>query len=376
MSTPTDTRHSDLERRLRAAAAAVPSRPVPTDAWVELQSRLATRDGRHSRRFLAAAAVVALLLALAGGAALLNDGRTGSGPASGPDEGGADDPWAPAHHLGEPVTAETLTLDGQETRHELVLTDTDGKGPSLCDLYTDVATGSSSGGCTARDPRADDPSVAVDWLSGATGGGDIHGVIAAVDSRVAKVRVYLSNGDMVLADLRPTGWEGTKTFALTLQDDTAPGVPQRLVAYADAKGTVLQAVDLADLFGNSWLPAEGHACDAADAHLVTVGGIAVRASARELQVAAAPDPGARWSSCFATGTALAGARLDGEAVLVVAPEVSSVRLPDGTDGQPLAIPGVLWRVVVVPGVPEPDDVFLATDETGQALARLSGIELT
>jgi len=159
MSTPTDTRHADLERRLRAAAEAVPSRPVPADAWVELQSRLATRDGRHSRRFLAAAAAVALLLALVGAAALLDDGSRSAGPAGGSTN---DDFWAPENILGEPVVAETLTLGGQETRHELVLTDTDGKGPSLCDRYTDVASGSGTGSCTARDEHADEPGTAID----------------------------------------------------------------------------------------------------------------------------------------------------------------------------------------------------------------------
>jgi hypothetical protein len=43
-------------------------------------------------------------------------------------------------------------------------------------------------------------------------------------------------------------------FALTLGKG-AP-TPQRLVAYADASGTVLQAVDLTDLFGKDWLPKE------------------------------------------------------------------------------------------------------------------------
>jgi hypothetical protein len=251
MSTPTPTRHADLERRLRAAADAVPSQPVPADAWVELQSRLATRDGRHSRRFLAAAAVVALLLALVGAAALLDDGPHSAGPA----QGGSDGFWEPENYLGEPVTAETLTLGGQETRHELVLSDTTGKGPSLCDRYVGVADGSGSGGCTARDPHADDPSVAVDWVSGTTGSGDgTHGVVAGVDDRVMKVQVWMDNGNTVLADLKPAGWEGTKMFALTLP----PGAPtpQRLVAYSDASGTVLQAVDLADLFGDEWLPGD------------------------------------------------------------------------------------------------------------------------
>jgi hypothetical protein len=249
MSTPTPTRHADLERRLRAAADAVPRRPVPTDAWIELESRLATRDGRHSRRFLAAAAVVALLLALVGAATFLDDGNPANGPASGSDDG---DPWAPEHILGEPVVAETLTLGGEETRHELVLTDTDGKGPTLCDRYVSADSDSSSGGCTSRQPDADEPGVAIDWITGTTGNGDVHGLEAAVDSRVMKVQVWMSNGDETLALLHPTGWDDTKMFALTIPDNGP--TPQRLVAYSDARGTVLQAVDLGALFGDDWLP--------------------------------------------------------------------------------------------------------------------------
>lgn len=59
---------------------------------------------------------------------------------------------------------------------------------------------------------------------------------------------------MVLADLKPTGWDDTQMFALTTPD-TGP-TPQRLVAYSDASGGVLQAIDLAALFGDDWLPGD------------------------------------------------------------------------------------------------------------------------
>ncbi len=57
-----------------------------------------------------------------------------------------------------------------------------------------------------------------------------------------KVQIWMDNGDMTLADLKPGTWEGTKLFALTVPADGPR--PQRLVAYSDASGTVLQAVDL------------------------------------------------------------------------------------------------------------------------------------
>jgi hypothetical protein len=358
MSAPTDTRHADLERRLRAAADAVPARPVATDAWVKLQARLATRDGRHSRRLLGAAAVVALVLALVGAATLLDDGSHDASPAGGSS---GDEAWAPENILGEPVVAETLTLSGQETRHELVLTDTDGKGPSLCDRYVDVATGSGAGGCTARQERADDPSVAIDWISGSTGSGDIHSVEAGVDSRVMKVQVWMSNGDEMLADLQPTGWDDTKMFALTMQDAHGP-VPQRLVAYSDATGTVLQAVDLGHFFGHGWLPRGGKTCSGAPTGTWPqpgtgdTGGVGVALWGASASVSL---PGTEGTTCIALGQgSLAGLlRRAGHVVVVTGPEVVTVELRTAEEA---SVPGSSRKVAPsamspfqVADVPEP-----------------------
>ena len=89
-------------------------------------------------------------------------------------------------------------------------------------------------------------------------GGGAHGVVAAVDDRVMKVQVWMDNGDEMLAVLHPGGWEGTRVFALTVPD-SGP-TPQRLVAYSDATGTVLQSVDLGHAFGSGWLPPGGRSC--------------------------------------------------------------------------------------------------------------------
>jgi len=72
------------------------------------------------------------------------------------------------------------------------------------------------------------------------------------------VQVWMDNGDEMLAVLHPGGWEDTKVFALTVPD-TGP-TPQRLVAYSDATGTVLQSVDLGHAFGSGWLPPGGRSC--------------------------------------------------------------------------------------------------------------------
>ncbi len=371
----TDTRYADLEGRLRAAGGTVPARPVPDDAWIELQSRLATRDGHHGRRVLAAAAVVALLLGLVGAAALLDDGSPAGGPASGPE----GDPWAPEHYLGEPVVAETLTLGGQRVRHELVLTDTDGKGPSLCDRF--VSGSGSAGGCSSRDARADDPAVAFDWLSGTTGGGDIHGVDGAVDDRVMKVQVWMDNGDETLVALHPTGWAGTRSFALTVPD-TGP-TPQRLVAYSDAKGTVLQAVDLPARYGKTWLTRHSACAGDRVAELVPDGDtlpnayVALGTDDAQMSIRLAPDDSVDPCVERFRGTALAGWYPSGTLVAaVVAPEVVTVRLvrTDASGGQtvlaevtPVTAAGSLWRVAVlrVANQPQLDNAqLLALDSHG------------
>ncbi len=370
----TDTRHADLEQRLRAAAGAVPARPVPDDAWVQLQSRLATRDGQHGRRFLAAAAVVALLLGLVGAAALLDDGRHSAGPAGGSSD---EDAWATENILGEPVVAETLTMGGQRVRHQLVLTDTDGKGPSLCDRF--VSGSGSAGGCSSRDARADDPAVAFDWLSGTTGSGDIHGVLGAVDDRVQKVQVWMSNGDETLVTLHPTGWEGTRSFALTVPD-TGPA-PQRLVAYSDAKGTVLQAVDLADQFGNEWLGAPAD-CAGTSAALPLPGVPAtVAASPRDANVVE-EGTGTGRTVCQPLTNSIQGVRLGTTGVVaLVAPEVARVQLRHGPSRfngpSDLVVGTTIWRAVVLTGSGplSPDDLLVAIDSQGTELATIRVSEL-
>jgi hypothetical protein len=376
MSTPTDTRHADLERRLRAAADAVPSRPVPADAWVGLQSRLATRDGRHGRRILAAAAVVALLLALVGAAALLDDGSRSAGPAGGSTN---DDFWAPENYLGEPFTAENLTLGGRETRHELVLSDTTGKGPSLCDRYVDVANDASAGGCTSRDQDADSGAVAFDWLTGNQGGG-VHGVEGAVDDRVMKVQVWMDNGDQVLATLHPTGWEGTRGFALTVPD-SGP-TPQRLVAYSDATGTVLQSVDLGDAFGSDWLPPGGRSCSGAATGTWPqpgsggTGDVSVSLWSGSAQVSDIGQQGVGSSCLRLESGALAGTvGFDDHVIVVTGPEVVTVEWRSsgttvaGSSRKVAPSATSPFQVADVPVSPQlpPDARLVALDVTGHVV---------
>jgi hypothetical protein len=360
------TRHEQLERDLRAAAARFDSVEVSPDAW---QEHLRRRQRRPARRLrwpdLTAVAAVLVLLYLVASALLSGSGRGDGLPA-----GGADDPWASQNILGEPEVVEQLTVDGTRTTHEIVLTDTNGKGPVLCERYTTADRSAGSGGCSARDPEADDPSVAVDWLTGTTGSGDgMHGVVAGVDARVAKVQIWMSNGDMVLARLHPTGWDDTSMFALTVQAG-AP-VPQRLVAYADATGTVLQAVDLADRFGDEWLPA-GDCSGIAAGVEVPEADTRVGAHATVAYLDARGRPSR--SLCLPLAGALQGVTAGPRAaVLVVAPEVTTVATGAGraTVSDPVALPGTVWRVVsVTSDTPLGRETGLvARDASGQQLAR-------
>ena len=376
-STPDHT--AQLARDLRAARHDFDDVSVSGDAWQQNQRRVAADRGRRARVVLVAAAAV-VLIALVGGAVLLGGGPGGSDgmPASG------DDPFGDSVVLGPPVTVETLDVDGVQTAHEVVLSDTTGKGPSLCDRY--VAGAGSAGGCTSRDPRADDPGVAIDWLSGTTGSGDIRGVLAGVDSRVLKVQIWMDNGDETLAVLKPGGWEGTKLFGFTVPADGPR--PQRLVAYSDASGTVLQSVDLGDLFGRGWLPRGGQTCSGAFA-------------------AAWPQPGSGgtgdvtvelWSGSakvivtgsdtVATGCISLQRTVQGvtsgprDVVVLVAPEVAMLTVQDPAGGiatttQPTALQGSLWKVAALHldrDIPS-SAVVLARDASDHVLQRVPVGEL-
>lgn len=367
-------RSDDLERELRAVLRARGDavRTSP-DAWQDNQRRLAADGVRRSRRVLGIAAAGLLVAALLGAGALLDGDGSGGAPA-----GGTDDPFTTRYLLGEPVEAETLTIDGEPTVHEIALSDMTGAGPRLCDRY--LATSSSSGGCTSREPSADKPGVAFDWLSG-TGGGDLRGVTAAVDGRVTRVSVWMDNGDMVLANLHPTGWEATKMFALT----TTVGGPvaQRLVAYGPDRN-VVQAVDLTSRFGERWLTAKSACADDRIAQSDSDGGALVELGTHDARLSTQPGSDTAVEACIdrLRPAALAGWHQAGTLVVaVLAPEVESVELTDPEPnvfglrlGAAAATPvsGSLWRVAIlrVENATELiDSELVAYDEAGLEIDR-------
>ncbi len=352
--------HDQLERDLRAALRSVDHVPVSRDAWQQNQRRLRESGSRRGHWVLAAAAVVLVVLLVGGLLAALN-GRSDSGtPANGRDDGtsdsmSSDDMFAEENLLGPIVELETLQVGGDTAVHEAALTDTSGKGPSLCDRL--VITRMESGGCGSREPSADKPEVAFDWLTGVHGDGTT-GVLGGVDGRVLKVQVWLDNGDMTLANLKPSGWEGTKLFALTVPAEGPR--PQRLVAYSDASGTVLQAVDMAAHFGDSYRRAEPDCGNREDAptltHLLGPNESTERATVRFGYATAnvhvvTGGLGLDSSTCLTLKPgAIAGASVAGSiAVVVVAPEVSKVRvrsLDRDADVELLVPERTLWRMAV------------------------------
>lgn len=367
-----------LERELLETRALFDEVPVSPDAWQQNQRRLAVARSRRGGRLMAVAAAVVAVVLLGALVATLADQGPDRGTPGGGGSGGSDDPWLPENFLGEPQQVETLRLDGRDMVHELVLTDTDGSGPQLCDRFTTLENDGGAGGCTPRQPDADDSSVAVDWISGTTGSGDgLHGVVAGVDDRVMKVQVWMDNGDMTLAELHPTGWEGTRMLAFTAQPG-AP-VPQRLVAYSDASGTVLQAVDLAHLFGKGWLPDQQPDCAGVQqvAAVSLAGGVTVQASAIDAQISytGAGGGGTREVCRSMTEAPVAVVRTGDRLVLVMAPEVAAVRLDGegrlGPAGPVEQVGTTMWRATVRPVEDlRPEDTLEFLDPSGAVLQRL------
>lgn len=319
--------HDQLERRLQTAGSTFDEVTIAPDAWQENQRRLAEDRSRRNRWLLGAVAA-GLVAVLVGGAALLATQAVDSGP---PASSGSDDPWAPENVLGPPVVLERIVTDGRRVDLQGVLSDTTGDGPNLCTQA--VAEGYGFGSCIAREPSADKPSVAVDWLMGTEGDGAQRGVVAGVDERVASVEVWMSDGARVVPALHPTGWEQTRMFSLTVAADGPR--PQRLVAMA-GDGNVLQAIDLASRFGSTWLVSTRASCGGTvtgrwpAAGTTAAAGVAVSWSTTDALVTA---PGGA-PACLdpLRATALAGWTRIGDALVVaVAPEVESVRIMVGED---------------------------------------------
>ena len=223
--------HDQLERDLRAALRSVDHVPVSGDAWQQNQRRLAAAPNRRLPWLVSAAAVVLAVLLIGGLLALVTGGRDSGTPANdddgSSDSSSSDEFFADENLLGPIVEVERLTIDGKRRRARGGAVGHVGQGPEPVRPGDDrgrvqrwrrlhepgrapTTSRSRSTGCRA--PRAAATSVAC---------------LAGVDERVMKVQIWMDNGDMTLADLKPGTWEGTKLFALTVPADgptsAAPG---------------------------------------------------------------------------------------------------------------------------------------------------------
>lgn len=345
-----------LEHDLRAAARDFDDVAASPAAWQDNQSRLAGRRARRTRTLLGAAAAVAVLAVA--GAMVVRSESPSRVPAS-----GSDDPFSLDYILGEPVVLEALTLGGESVVHEAVLSDMTGDGPRLCDRFVGDQTDAPV--CTDRAQGADEPEVAIDWVTEVRARDDrlpgtARGVVGGVDRRVSFVDVWMNDGTRVRAQLEDGGWEGTRLFGLTGEVEVA--VPQRLVAYG-RDGNVMQSVDLVARFGHGWLP-ERRLCDGEESGSFPIEGadgprdVAVSFGATDALVTGSAG-GTPVCLDRIAATAIAGHTFFGPLVVaVLAPETELVRVQSGSrtvaEIKPFTAAGTPWRVVVLRGLSSAD----------------------
>ena len=334
-----------LERDLRAARTAYDDVKVSPDAWQRNQDLLLRGSTTPRRRTpMAAAAGIVVLVSVALGYLVLGGGSLSSPPATDGSDG----------TLRNGVEVARVEVRGGFASLQIGLVESPaGKGsahPQLCDRVLYGPDGSSgAGGCTARDPDADDETTSIDYLTGGTGGDGWTTVTGVVDDRVEKVTMWQADGtasDVQLVRLA-TGVDG---FGV-LVPGPALTRPVRLVTYSDSQGTaVVQVVDLVDRFGRSWLPGQKPGC--AGVQRVPAAtldrGTSVQASFTDALVQWSRGGGEGASACLQlTGSSGAAAATEDELVVVAGPEVAGFRLvgPGQTGGSaPWVQVGItVWR---------------------------------
>ncbi|MGH8940552.1 MAG: hypothetical protein ACRDV2_14575, partial [Actinomycetes bacterium] len=182
-------------------------------------------------------------------------------------------------------------------------------------------------------------------------------------------------GESMPATLHPTGWDGTRMFAVTV-DPAKDSAPQRMVA-SGRDGNVLEAVDLPSRFGDGWLTSRS-AC-AGGGGATWIDPEVQREVSVELGTSDAVISVGERQECLSQlrRTALAGWHAAGSLVVaVVAPETATVRLADGDqvvdELKPFTVPGSLWQVATFRAA-DPSQLprveLVALDRHGQELDR-------
>jgi hypothetical protein len=374
-----------LERDLRAASSAYDDVVVSSEAWQENQRRLGA--GRHRRSpMLAVAAAVVVLLLVCGALLLRGPQHTASGPPAGP----APQTTSPdgSIHLAGGVEAFRLKLGAGYAAVDVAASGDSSSAPDrVCSMFTSEGKPgdftADAPVCSRPEPRAGDPVGAIDYLTAAPSHPEPNSwttVAGAVDSRVTSVQVWLADGNTGSLPVVPL--TDSKLGAFGYVNIGPQQRVQRVVAYG-AGGRVLQAIDLAGLLGTDWLTL-GSGC----------GELSTATELPSIGTSVAAEPGfakidVHWNAATARTVCLPltetgqGVKVDdGDAVLVVAPEVANV-LPRGAGShtiatQPAGIPDTIWQTVTVHrlgGGFDPAATFDLTDVDGQVLDTISLITL-
>jgi hypothetical protein len=361
----TQTDDRDLEQRLRDAAAAFPSRPIPVGAWAEHQRRLASR--RRPGPVVLVAAAVSLLVLLVVGLSAVGGGGTQHDEHGSPLKHGKR--FAPGRALGAASAIESVR--GHLVRTHLTITrNGTGAPPSLCTEY--VVQGDSQRSCSGKSAGAELPRVAVDWLYGSPVNWwrQLEG---GVDSRVYRVRIWMADGSQRVLALHPSGWHGVRLFALT--DARRAPAPQRLVAYGSGGG-VLQAVDLVDRLSLDWSPTSG-ACAGRPVGSWPIGGsggpagVSVRFGTTDAAITVAALDSARPICLPLRSDSLAGwVRTTDQVVVIAGPEVVLVQTVAGNhvlhQVKVSTSSRSPWQVALLPA-PRHGADLVALDVTGRVI---------
>jgi hypothetical protein len=345
------TDHSTLERRLREAADPSVWDDVSPDAWQQNQ-RLVTADRarRKGRRRSVIAAAAAAVLVVAGASWALRSGEHQALPANGGNGGKVPVPQVTRDgkvHLQGGVEVGRIRPGKGTVRVELAFAAGGPDGPGgLCQLIAFDGSGpyGNNRSCGGQVDHRTDPGTHIDFLSeGATG--VWLTVAGAVDSTVAKLKVWRADGDVRNLPLVDLGSDGYRGFSVIDTGDTQ--TPTRLVAFAK-DGRVLEATPLTGTGTEPWRPTE-RKCEQQEISGFLDGplpdGITVAFSNDSVRVAA---PSGAFT-CLPLNS-LAKLNIAGDVLVLVPPEAANFRLVPPSPGQLLTlvdVAGTPWRFVAV-----------------------------
>jgi len=377
------SRTEDLEARVRdALAEAASAVEISPTAWREHQTLIRRRHGRR-RAYLAVAAAAAVVATVAVPMVI------GGGEGGGTPPAGGRTPAPTVSRGGTPglanaVEVTRLELAGGTASVRLSVTQQE-RSPfdEVCVERRLAKAGDYW--CLQGSAFSYDPEVAIDYVSFGPDQ-DLPTLAGAVDARVTALQAWLADGIAVDLDLVDLGSDGLRGFALLTEEGAA--LPQRLVARGRA-GNVLQAIDLLRRFGEGWSQPP-YACagdrvaeyvpngDVFPNAYVALGTADARISARLSRSDSAEACLERLRARALGGWFAAGSLV----VVVVAPEVETVRLIDARRGSradrvldevaPTRVAGSPWQVATFGDLSAADAAtaeLLALDQTGRFLDR-------